>query len=151
MYFDSLLESLPGVAPGGSRGGSVVKNPHANAGDMGLIPGLEGFLGEGNGNSVPYSCLENPHGREAWGATVHRVAKRQTWLSDWTTTTTPGTLPLTNTLSNDGFRITKYCVLNHFFFMQSWLSQSWLSWLLPMLMVSNWVRFALFQVLKWYS
>ena len=56
----------------------MVKNPHANAGDMGLLPGLGRFPGEGNGNSLPYSCLEDPHGREAWGATVRRVAKRQT-------------------------------------------------------------------------
>ena len=38
----------------------VVKNLPANAGDMGLIPGLGRSLGEGNGNSLQYSCLENP-------------------------------------------------------------------------------------------
>ena len=42
----------------------VVKNLPANAGDMGLIPGLGRSLGEGNGNSLQYSCQENPMDRE---------------------------------------------------------------------------------------
>jgi len=45
----------------GSPGGSAVKNPPANAGDTGSIPGLGRPLGEGNGNPLQYSCLENPH------------------------------------------------------------------------------------------
>ena len=44
----------------GLPGGSVVKNPPANAGDTGLIPGSERSPGEGNGNPLQYSCLENP-------------------------------------------------------------------------------------------
>ena len=48
--------------PGGSDG----KASFFNVGDLGLIPGWERFLGEGNGNSLQYSCLENPMGREAW-------------------------------------------------------------------------------------
>ena len=44
-------------------GGSVVKNPPANAGDAGLIPGLGGFPGEGNGNPLQYSWLGNPTDR----------------------------------------------------------------------------------------
>ena len=44
----------------GFSGDSVVKNPPANAGDTGLIPGLGRSPGEGNGNPVQYSCLENP-------------------------------------------------------------------------------------------
>ena len=63
-------------------GGSVVKNLPAMAGDTGLIPGLGRSPGEGNGNPLQYSCLENPMGRGAWRATVHRVAKSRTWLSD---------------------------------------------------------------------
>ena len=55
--------------------GSVVKNPPANAGDVGSIPESERSSGEGNGNSLQYSCLENPMDREAWWATVHGVAK----------------------------------------------------------------------------
>ena len=45
---------------------SVVKNLPANAGDMGLIPGLGRSLGEGNGNPLQYSCLENLMDRGAW-------------------------------------------------------------------------------------
>ena len=44
-------------------GGSVVKNPPANAGDVGLIPESERSPGEGNGNPLQYSCLGNPMGR----------------------------------------------------------------------------------------
>ena len=44
-------------------GGSVVKNPPANAGDVGLIPGSGRSPGERNGNPLQYSCLENPHGQ----------------------------------------------------------------------------------------
>jgi len=47
----------------------------ANAGDMGLIPGLGRPPGEGNGNPLQYSCLENPMGKGTWQATVHRVTK----------------------------------------------------------------------------
>ena len=60
----------------GSPGGSVVKNPPANARDMGSIPGLGRSPGEGNGYPLQYSCLGNPTDREAWRATVHRVAKK---------------------------------------------------------------------------
>ena len=45
-------------------------------------------LGEGNGNPVQYSCLENPMDRGAWWATVHGVEKSRTWLSDFTFTFT---------------------------------------------------------------
>ena len=53
----------------------MVKNPPANAGDMGLIPGLERFLREGNGNPFQYSCLGNPMDRGARWGIVHGVAK----------------------------------------------------------------------------
>ena len=56
-------------------GGSVIKNPFANAGNMGFIPGLERSPGEGNGTPLPYSCLENPMDRGAWKVTVHGVAR----------------------------------------------------------------------------
>ena len=49
-----------------------------NVGDLGSIPGSGRFPGEGNGNPVQYSCLENPMGGGAWRATVHGVAKSQT-------------------------------------------------------------------------
>ena len=61
----------------------VVKNPPANTAnirDKGSIPGLGISPGEGNGNPLQYSCLENPMDRGAWWATVHSVAKSQTRL-----------------------------------------------------------------------
>ena len=62
-------------------GGSAVKNPPANAGDAGSIPGLERFPGEGSGNPLQYSCLETLMDREAWQVTVHGVAKSRMRLS----------------------------------------------------------------------
>jgi len=59
----------------GFRGGSVLKNPPANAGDMSSIPGFGRSPGGGNGNPLPYSCLENPMDRGAWRATVKEVTK----------------------------------------------------------------------------
>ena len=59
----------------GFPGGSVVRNLPANAGDVGLIPGLGRSPGEGNGNLLQYSCLGNPVDRGAWWATVHGVTK----------------------------------------------------------------------------
>ena len=53
-----------------------------NAGDQGSIPGLGRSSGEGNGNPLQYSCLENPMDRGDWQATVHGVAKSQTQLSN---------------------------------------------------------------------
>ena len=47
-------------------GGSVVKNLPANAGDVNSVPGLGRSSGEGNGNPLQYSCLENPMDRGAW-------------------------------------------------------------------------------------
>ena len=63
----------------------MVKNLPANAratGDVGSILGLGRSSGEGNGNPVQYSCLENPMDGGAWWATVHGVAKSRTQLSD---------------------------------------------------------------------
>ena len=65
----------------------MVKNLPVNArdlGDVGSIPGLGRSSGEGNGNTLQYSCLENPMDRGAWWATVHGVIKSQTRLSDFT-------------------------------------------------------------------
>ena len=62
----------------GFPGSSVVKNTPANAGDAGLIAGWGGSPGEGNGNPLQYSGLENPMDRGAWQAIVHIIAKDQT-------------------------------------------------------------------------
>ena len=61
----------------------VVKNPPANARDVrdpGLIPGSGRSPGEGNGNPLLYSCLENPMDRGAWWAAVPGVTENWTWL-----------------------------------------------------------------------
>ena len=54
------------------------KESACNAGDLGLTPGLGRSPGEGNGNPLQYSCLENPMDRGAWWATVHGVTKNWT-------------------------------------------------------------------------
>ena len=59
----------------GFSGGSAVRNLPADVRDAGLIPGLGRSPGEGNGNPLQYSCLENFMDRGAWRAAVHGVAK----------------------------------------------------------------------------
>ena len=56
-------------------GGSVVKNLPVNGGDAGSVPGLGRSPGDGNGNPLQYSFLENPMDRGASQATVHGVIK----------------------------------------------------------------------------
>ena len=73
-----LLETFKDVLyirvglPGGSDG----KEFAFNAGDLGSIPEWGRSPGEGHGNPLQYSCLENPTDREAWQATVQKVANR---------------------------------------------------------------------------
>ena len=75
--------SLPLAPPVmGFPGGSDGKESVCNAGDPRLIPGSGISPGEGNGNSLQYSCLDNPMDREAWQAPVHRVTKSWTQLSN---------------------------------------------------------------------
>ena len=59
------------------------KESACNAGRSGLIPGLGRSPGEGNGNPLQYSCLENSMDRGAWQATIHGVTKSRTWLSEF--------------------------------------------------------------------
>ena len=66
--------------PGGSDGKASARN----AGDPGSILGLGRSPGEGNGNPLQYSCLENSMDGGAWKATVHGVTKSQTRLSNFT-------------------------------------------------------------------
>ena len=73
------MQALPSRGfPGDSDG----KASACNAGALGSISGSGRSPGEGNGNPLQYSCLENPIDREAWQATVHGVSKSQTRLSD---------------------------------------------------------------------
>ena len=55
--------------------GSVGKESTWKAGDLSLIPGSRRSPGEGNGNPLQYSCLENPMGRGTWRATLHGIAR----------------------------------------------------------------------------
>ena len=75
-------------------GGSDSKVSAYNEGDPGSIPGLGRSPGEGNGNPLQYSCLENPMDGGAWLATVHGVAKSWTRLSDFTITITMSSWPI---------------------------------------------------------
>ena len=65
--------------PGDSGGNKSA----CNAGDPGSVPGSGRSPGEGNGNPLEYSCLENSMDRGTWWATVHGVAKNWTLLSDF--------------------------------------------------------------------
>ena len=61
----------------------MVKNPPANARDIrdtGSIPGSGRSPGGGHGNTLQYSCLDNPMDKGAWQVTVHRITKNQTRL-----------------------------------------------------------------------
>ena len=71
------------TVPEPGTGGSEAKASACNAGDLGSILGLGRSSGEGNGNPLQYSCLENPMDRGAWWATVHGVAKSRKRLSDF--------------------------------------------------------------------
>ena len=61
----------------------MVKHLVYNAGDLGSIPGSGRSSGEGSGNPLQYSCLENPMDGGAWWAIVQRVAKSWTRLNDF--------------------------------------------------------------------
>ena len=68
----------------GFPGSSEVKASACNAGDLGPVPESGRSPGEGNGNPLQYSCLENPMEGEVWKATVHGVAMSRTRLSNFT-------------------------------------------------------------------
>jgi len=76
LYFECIYVYM------GFPGGSDSKESVFSAGDTSLIPESGKSPGEGNGNPLQYSCLENSMDREAWQATVHGVAKGWIQLSD---------------------------------------------------------------------
>ena len=73
-----LIIKQPNISLTSFPGGSDGKESACDTGDVGLIPGWGRSPGEGNGNPLQYSCLENPVDRGAWWATVHGVAKSLT-------------------------------------------------------------------------
>ena len=81
--YSCLLESLPQK---NFAGGSDGKASAYSVGDLGSIPGLGRSPGEGSGNPLQCSGLENPMGGGAWSATVHGITKSQTQLSNFTFT-----------------------------------------------------------------
>ena len=70
-----MIISTAATLPWGFPGGSMIKNLPANARNAGLIPRMGRSPGEGNGNPLQYSCLENSMDRGAWQAIVYRVTK----------------------------------------------------------------------------
>ena len=77
MGFDVIISNKD------SLGAQMVESA-CNVGGPGLIPELGRYPGEGNGNPIQYSCLENPMDGTAWQATVHGVANSWTRLSAFT-------------------------------------------------------------------
>ena len=107
--------------------GSVVKNLPTNSRDTDSIPGSGRFPGEGNGNPLQYSCLENPMDRGAWWSTVHGVAKSP-WghksklfrLPGWVWSLGyPGLIYLSMSLSISFWRETGSCALGIAFCLDS--------------------------------
>ena len=72
----------------GFPGGLDGKESACNVGDLGMIPGSGRSPGEGNGNPLQHSCLENPIVGGAWQSTVYGVTKSRTQLNDFTITIT---------------------------------------------------------------
>ena len=87
----------PDLVIWGFPGGTSSKEPACQCGRckrcLGLVPRWGRFPGGGHGNPLQYSCLENPVDRGVWRATVRRVAKSQTQLSDRALTHVPDSLP----------------------------------------------------------
>ena len=84
MLLVLLISSTSSDFPSGSDG----KASTYNMADLGQIPGSGRFHGEGNGNPLQYSCLENPMDRGAWQVPVHGVAQSGIQLSNFTFTFT---------------------------------------------------------------
>ena len=74
-WLDSITNSIDMNLSKNFTNSTVSKESAYNVGDLGLIPGLGGSPGEGNGNALQCSCLENPMDRGVWQATVHGVAR----------------------------------------------------------------------------
>ena len=81
-YIKYQINKFKKMVTQGDVHGSDGKESAHNVGDLGSIPGLGRHPGEGNGNSLQYSCLENCMGRVAWWDIVHGVAKSCMQLND---------------------------------------------------------------------
>ena len=74
-----LFNTLSRIVKGFPHG-SEVKAPACNVGDLGLIPGSGRSAGEGNGNPLQYSCLENP---TDWGAWWASQGRKESDMTEW--------------------------------------------------------------------
>ena len=95
-------------------GDSDSKESACNAGEQGLIPGSGRFHGEGNGNPLQYSCLEDSMYRGAWWATVHKESDMTEWRPP--TTHTHAYICINNIYSLPGpkcFCSPNACILSH--------------------------------------
>ena len=107
----------------GFPGGSVVKNPSANTGDVDLIRGSGRSPGEGNGNPLQYSHQGNPMGRGDWWATVHGVTKASdmTWLNNNNNCPAPVLSFLFHPLSKNSLVLHFIlCTETHLFLSKNW-------------------------------
>ena len=85
LFYPLRMDPVLFITIVGFPGGSVVRHLPANAGDTGdadLIPGSRRSPGEGKGNPLQYSCLENSMDRGVWWVTVHGIAKSRTQLGN---------------------------------------------------------------------
>ena len=82
MFFLVDLINNVSISGKGLPCGSLVKNPPANSGDTGSIPGSGRCPGKGNGNPVQHSCLGNLMDRGAWQTMVHGVTKESVRLNN---------------------------------------------------------------------
>ena len=90
LAYPALAGKFFTIVPPGKpllTGSSDSEESACNVGDLGSIPGLGRSTGEGNGNPLQYSCLQNPMDRGSWWATVHGAEKRWTGLSNQTCST----------------------------------------------------------------
>ena len=111
------------------------KESACNAGDMGSIPGLWRFPGEGNGKPLQYSCLENPMERGAWWAIVHGITKESD-MTEWPNNDNNFQIISFSHLNVDltwmSFCV-KYRLCKVFFFLiHKWLPCTWVGYLCKM-------------------
>ena len=99
-----------GVRSSSFPGGSVGKNPPANAGNSGLIPESETSLGGGHGNPFQYSCLENPHGQRSLAGYSPWGRKESDTTEQLSTAHLQNTQPLPTTVTGTCWTLSHRCL-----------------------------------------
>ena len=95
VFLNNSLKISVSLTLLGFPGGSEVKASASSAGNPGSFPGSGRSPGEGSGNPLQYSCLENPMEGGAWWTAVHGVTKSRTRLSDFTYLLNPDSVAIT--------------------------------------------------------